>query len=123
MINPPLKMQGKKDFNTQPEIEDSINGVEYSFVYTGKRQAPKSGMIELHITSTVKDWAQNMYVRKAWYMGHKEDWKKCIQDHVRQHLLDLQAGHMLVMRMMQDFEITEKDYQKWDKYNPSHFRS
>lgn len=123
MYQPPLRIQGIVDFNTQSQIEESIKGVEYSFVYTGKRQAPRSAMIELHITSTVTDWAQQRYIRKAWYMGHKDNWKKCIQDHVRQHLIDLQAGHMLVIRMMQDFEINEEHYQKWDKYNPSYFRT
>ncbi|WP_156879185.1 hypothetical protein [Salinimicrobium xinjiangense] len=118
-----LKLQGKVDLHPQPEIEESIRGVEYDFFYTGKRQALRSPVIELHITSTVCDWAENVYIRKAWYMGHKDQWKQCIEDHVRQHLLDLSAGHMLVMRLMQDFEIGEKHFKEWDKYNPNHFRT
>ena len=118
-----LRKQGQVDNNTQSEIEESIRGVEYSFFYTGRRQATKSPMIELHITSTIKDWAQQTYIRKAWYMGHSEKWKKCIADHVRQHLLDMAAGPMLVMRLMQDFEIIEENFHEWEKYNPTHFRS
>lgn len=123
MCNPPLRIQGKVDFNSQPEIEDSIRGVEYSYVYTGKRQAPRSDIIEIHITSTVRDWAQQTYIRKAWYMGHKGHWKKCIQDHIRDHLTDLQTGSMLVMRLMRDFEIKEGNYQTWEKYEPTYFRT
>lgn len=114
-----LRQQGKVDFHPQPEIEDSIRGVEFDYFYTGKRQGSSRIQIELHITSTVRDWNDNVYIRKAWYMGHKDHWKKCIEDHVRQHLLDLSTGPMLVMRMMQDFEVTEDKYKPWDKYKAS----
>ena len=123
MIDAPLKQQGKVDFHPQPQIEESIRGVEFDFFYTGKRQGTSSVIIELHITSTVRDWAENVYMRKACYMGHKKQWKKCIEDHVRQHLLDLSTGSMLVMRLMQSFEVTEDKFKPWDKYNPSHFRT
>ena len=117
-----LIIQDKVDFHPQPEIEDSIRGVEYDFFYTGKRQAPNSVTIELHITSNVRDWAENVYIRKAWYMGHKDQWKKCLKDHVRQHLTDLGTEPMMVRRMMQDFEVTKDNFKPWDKYNPSHLR-
>ncbi|WP_423819197.1 hypothetical protein V5739_00370 [Salinimicrobium sp. TIG7-5_MAKvit] len=121
MIKSPLRPQGKFDFHPQEEIQESIRGVEYDFFYTGKREGT-GGQIELHVTSIVRDWAENVYIRKAWYMGHKENWKGCIENHVRTHLLEISAGRMLVMRLMQDFEVTEDKFKPWEKYNPSHFR-
>ena len=118
-----LRKQGQVDNNTQPEIEESIRGVRHSFVYTGRRQAPKSRMIELHITSTITDWAPQSYTRKLWYMGHSKNCKKCIEDHLRHHLLDMSAGPLLMMRLMQDFEVREEHFQEWERYNPTHFRS
>ena len=112
----PLRLQKKSDHNSQPEIEESIRGVEFSFFYTGRRQAKGSAQIELYITSIITDWNQQQYIRKAWYMGDSKDWKKCIENHVRQHLLDVSAGAMLVMRMMQDFEVKQEHYKPWDKY-------
>lgn len=117
----PLRPQGIVDFNPQEAIEESIRGVEFDYFYTGKREG-KSGYIELHVTSTVRDWAENVYIRKAWYLGHKEDWKSCIDKHIRTHLLDLNTGMQLVLRMMQEFEVSEEKFIHWEIYKPTHFR-
>lgn len=117
----PLRQQEKIDYHPKEEIEESIRGVEYDFFYTGKRQGT-GGQIELHITSTVRDWAENVYIRKAWYMGHKEKWEDCIKDHVRNHLIDLGTGHMLVMRLIQDFEVAKEKFKPWEKYKPNYLK-
>ena len=74
----PLREAGRKDFHPKEEIEDSIKGVDFDYLYTGRRTGT-SGQIELHVTSIVKDWDQNTYIRKAWYMGNKKGWKDCIR--------------------------------------------
>lgn len=82
LYNPPLLENGRKDFHPKPEIEESIRGVEYEFFYTGKRMGAGK-QIELHVTSIVRDWDENVYIRKSWYSGNKEEWKKCIERHIR----------------------------------------
>lgn len=117
-----MRLQGQTDHNTKKEIEDSIRGVEYDFFYTGKRQAPKSPVIEIHVTSSITDWADQSYTRKAWYMGHQKTWKECIKNHIKTHLIDIGTEKLLVTRMMRDFEITKDKFINWDKYPPVHFR-
>lgn len=55
-------------------------------------------------------------------MGHSSGWKNCIEMHIRQHLLDMSTGMQLVIRMMQDFEIKEENFVKWEKYYSNGFR-
>lgn len=113
-----FQLQGKVDFHPQKEIKDSIKGVKFDFFYTGKREG--AGQIELHITSIVRDWDENVFIRKASYLGHKENWKRCIKDHVRTHLLELHTGEMLVLALMQEFDVTEDNFKPWENYNPIH---
>ena len=120
MYNPPLREQGKKDWHPQPEIVDSIKGVKFDYFYTGKRLGGQQ--IELHITSVVMDWKSISYTRKAWYMGSKKDWKKCIQHHIINHLNDLSTGRMLVMSLIKDFEVTDDKFKTWEKYKPVYFK-
>lgn len=103
LYNPKLCEQGGKDYHPKPEIEESIRGVEYEFFYTGKRLG-SGNQIELHITSIIRDWEETVFIRKSWYSGNKRTWKKCIEQHVRQHLEDLSTGQMLIMSLMRDFE-------------------
>lgn len=120
-MKPSLRLRAQQDINTQDHIEESIRGVDYIFFFTGRRQAHNSPIIELHITSTIIDWNHQRYERKSWYMGHMEGWKKCIENHVRQHLVDLGAGQMLAMRLMQDFQVKQEHYRRWEKYYPNGF--
>ena len=121
LYNPPLREIGRKDFHPKKEIEESIKGVEFDYFYTGKRTGT-SGQIELHITSIVRDWDQNTYTRKAWFMGNKERWKDCIRIHIIDHLNDLNTGKMLVMSLMRDFEVSKDNFQEWEKYDPIMYR-
>lgn len=121
LYNPPLRESGRKDFYPKPEIEDSFRGVEYEYFYTGKKLG-SGKQIELHVTSIVRDWEENVYIRKCWYSGNKEDWKKCIKEHIRKHLEDLATGHMLITSLMRDFEIKDEHFRTWENYEPVHFR-
>ena len=122
MYNSPLRERGRKDLHPKEAIEESIRGVEFDFYYTGKRLG--SGKhIELHITSIVRDWEENVYIRKSWYDGNKKNWRACIKNHVRQHLIDLSSGAMLIMHLMRDFEVREEHFKKWTSYNPVYYKS
>lgn len=110
IYDPPLRLQGQKDNHPQPHIEESIKGVEFDYSFTGKRTG--INQIELHITSIVRDWNSNEYVRKAWYMGSKKDWKGCIRNHIIDHLNDLFTGNQLVMSLMRYFEVSDDKFQK-----------
>lgn len=118
---PPLLERGRKDFHPNPEIEESIRGVEYEFFYTGKRLG-SGKQIELHVTSMVRDWEENVYIRKSWYSGNKEEWKKCIEEHIRKHLQDLITGYTMIVGLMRDFEIKEEHFRTWEKYEPVYYR-
>ena len=121
LYDPPLRVKGKKDYHPKETIEDSIRGVEYDFYYTGKRRGTGK-QIELHVTSIIRDWEENVFIRKAWYGGNRSTWKDCIREHVRKHLEDLNVGQLLTRRLMQDFEIRDEHFKKWEEYNPVEFR-
>lgn len=121
LYDPTLVEWGRKDFHPKPEIEESIKGVKVEFFFTGKRLG-SGNQIELHVTSIVRDWEENLFVRKAWYRGNKQTWRKCIEQHVRNHLEDLATGHMLIMSLMREFEIHEEHFKAWEKYKPVYYR-
>ena len=121
MLDSPLRESGRKDFHPKEAIEESIRGVEYDFYYTGKKMG-SGKQIELHITSIVRDWEENVFIRKSWYHGNRETWKNCIKNHVKQHLTDLSTGRVLVMSLMRDFEIREEHFRKWESYNPVYYK-
>lgn len=114
---PELKEKGRRDFHPKNDIEESIRGVEYEFYYTGKRLG-SSQQVELHVTSVVRDWEENVFIRKSWYSGDKKLWKECLKGHVRQHLEDLCTGRMLIMSLLRDFEVKEEHFREWNKYDP-----
>ena len=116
----PLKEAGRRDFHPTEGIKESLRGVSFDYSYTGKREGP-SGQIELHITSIVTDWQENVFVRKAWFMGHKENWKEVIRTFITKHLEDLGTGNLLIKRMMQEFEVSQGKYLPWEKYRPEYF--
>jgi hypothetical protein len=117
MKNPALKEKGRKDYHPKEQIEESIRGVDFDFFYTGKKLGSGS-LIELHVTSIVRDWEENVFIRKSWYSGYKKEWRECLREHVRQHLTDLCAGKMLVMSLMREFEVKEEHFREWKEYNP-----
>ena len=116
LYKPPLKEEKRKDFCPKEEIEESIRGVEFDYTYTGKRTG-RSGIIELQVTSTVKDWDQNIYIRKALYTRYKTGWKDCIQNHIESHLNDLNTGKDMVRSLMRYFEVTKDHFKEWEYYN------
>lgn len=116
----PLKEAGRRDFHPKEGIEESLRGVSFDYFYTGKREGP-SGQIELHITCVVTDWQENVFVRKAWFMGHKGNWKEVIRSFIIRHLEDLGTGNLLIKRMMQEFEVSQEKFMSWEKYNPECF--
>lgn len=116
----PLREAGRIDFHPVERIEESLRGVSFDYYYTGKREGC-SGQIELHVTCVVTDWQENVFIRKAWFMGHKESWKEVIRSFIMEHLDDLGTGNLLIKRMMQDFEVNDKKYVPWEKYNPVNY--
>ncbi|GAB2769683.1 hypothetical protein [Salinimicrobium soli] len=111
----PLKEQGRTDNHPQPEVEESIRGLEFDYSYTGKRMG--GSQIELHVTSTIRDWKTLTYIRKSWYLGSKNDWKGCIKNHIIDHLNDLSVGRMMVMSLLREFEVTESNFIPWERYH------
>lgn len=116
----PLREAGRQDFHPKPGIEDSLNGVSFDYYYTGKRNGP-SGQIELHITSIVTDWQENVYVRKAWFMGHKHNWKEVVRCFLREHMDDLDTGIQLIKAKLRDFEVSKEKFVPWERYNPVYY--
>lgn len=108
-----LEEVGRIDLHPKDTIEESLRGVEFDYFYTGKRS---SRGIELHITSVVRDWDENVFIRQSWFKGSKKQWKSTITKHIRSHLSDLHIGEMLVMRLMTDFDVSEDNFREWDKY-------
>lgn len=104
---------GRIDLHPKEVIEESLRGVEFEYFYTGKRAG---GGIELHVTSIIRDWDENVFIRKSWFKGSKSQWKITITRHIRTHLSDLHIGEMLVMRLMTDFQVSEENFREWDKY-------
>ncbi len=112
-----LKEKGRNDLHPKESIDESIRGVEYDFFYTGKKLG-SSREIELHITSIVRDWEENVYIRKSWYSGNKEKWRACLKNHIHQHLLDLGTGKTVAAGLLRDFEVKEEHFKLWEEYNP-----
>ena len=108
-----LEEVGRIDLHPKETIEESLRGVEFDHFYTGKRSG---GGIELHITSIVRDWDENVFIRKSWFKGSKKQWKSTIIKHIRSHLSDLHIGEMLVMRLMTNFNVSEENFREWDQY-------
>ncbi len=122
MNGPKLQERGRKDYHPKENIEESIRGVEYDFYYTGKRLGSGS-QIELHITSIITDWEENVFLRKSWYSGEKQSWRSCLREHVRQHLEDLAVGSMMIMSVMRDFEVEKGTFKDWNAYDPVYYKS
>lgn len=80
-----------------------------------------SGQIELHITSVVTDWQENVYVRKAWFMGHKVGWKEVIRRFLLQHLDDLSTGIQLIKMKLRNFEVDKGKFVPWEKYGAENY--
>lgn len=119
-MKPPLRLQGQVNINTKERIEDSIKGVDYSFTYTGRRQALKSPVID------------------SYYFHHKRLGTAKVRQESLVHgpFRKMEAVYrksckaapygywycpLLVMRMMRNFEVTKSNFQEWDKYKPTHF--
>lgn len=113
----PLRERGRKDFHPKPGIRNSIQGVSFDYYFTGRREGP-SGFIELHITSVVTDWQENVFVRKAWFMGHKQTWKEVIRRFLLDHMDDLDTGIQLIKAKLREFEVDNNKFVPWEKYGP-----
>ncbi len=121
--NIPLQMSYRSDLKEvqqhnqqpQPEIQESLRGVEFNYFFTGKRMGT-GGEIELYITSIVTDWETNTYTRQSIYRGHKDQWKKCIEKHIISHLKDLNTEPGIVRAMMRYFQVDEEKYKSWERY-------
>ena len=116
----PLREAGRKDHQPKSGIEDSLKGVKFDYYFTGKRVGP-SGQIELHITSVVTDWQENVYVRRAWFMGHKKGWKEVIRLFILNHLDDLSTGIQLIKAMLRDFEVNNEKFVPWERYGAENY--
>ena len=111
-----LPEMGRKDFHPKPAIEDSHRGVEFDFYYTGKRLGSGT-LLELHITSIIRDWEENIFLRKSWYNTDRKFWKDLIRDHIQRHLLDLGVDNIIALGLLRDFEVKEEHFRAWDKYD------
>lgn len=117
MIINSLRELGRKDSHPKTSIENSIRGVSFDYYFTGRREGP-SGQIELHVTSVVTDWQENVYIRKAWFLGHKHHWKPVIRKFLLDHMDDLDTGIQLIKSLLREFEVDNRKFVPWEKYNP-----
>lgn len=99
-----LREIGRVDHQPHDGVIDGMKGVTFDYYYSGQRKGPK-GHIELSVTSIVTDWQKNIFYRTCRYLGHHEEWKRCIRSHIIKHLTDLGIGIMLVRAMTDDFEV------------------
>lgn len=106
---------GRKEFHPKTAIEESYRGVEFDFYYTGKRLGTSS-LIELHIKSIIRDWEENIFLRKSWYRIEKISWKHIIRSHIFRHLLDLEVDKTIALGLLRDFEVKDEHYREWNKY-------
>lgn len=111
----PYRELGRIDYHPKERIEESVRGVEFDYYYTGRRRVPGGG-VELHVTSVVRDWDENVYIRKARFRGKKSEWEQCITSHIRDHLEDLNAVDMLILAKMTNFKVRPDRYREWKKY-------
>lgn len=111
----PLREVQQQNSQPQPEIQESLKGVDFDYVFTGKREGT-GGTIELHITSIVTDWATNTYTRQSTYRGHKEKWKECIKKHIIHHLQSLNVDAGIIRSMMRYFKVDEEKFRSWERY-------
>lgn len=107
----PLREIRRVDHHPQAGITDGMKGVTFDYYYSGQRMGPK-GQIELSVTSIVTDWQKNIFYRTCRYLGHHEEWKRCIRSHIIKHLNDLGIGIMLVRAMTDDFEADKSKCRK-----------
>ena len=112
-----LKEVQQQNLQPQPEILDSLKGVEFGYFFTGKRLGT-GGEIELHITSNITDWETNTFTRQSIYRGHKEKWRECIKKHITQHLQNLNVDAGIIRSMMRYFEVDEEKFRSWERYYP-----
>lgn len=112
-----LKQVQQQNQQSQPFIQDSLNGIDFNYFFTGKRMGT-GGEIELHITSIVTDWETHSYTRQSIYRGHKDQWKKCIENHIINHLKDLNTDPGIVRGMIRYFEVDKEKFRSWESYHP-----
>lgn len=115
----PLFKMGGKDTGPPQGIEDCIRGVTFDYSYTGRREG--KDRIELHVTTVVMDWQEQVFTRKVWYIGDKSLWKDCIRQHLQGHLRDLNVDSLMVKRIMRDFEVSRDNFVDWERYEPVTF--
>lgn len=113
-----LPERGRTDFHPKSGIEESHRGVEFDFYYTGRRLG-SGNLIELHVTTIIRDWEENIFLRKSWYSIDKNSWKDLICGHIRRHLIDLGVDKTIVLGLLRDFEIKEDHFRRWNEYERS----
>src|SRR5690606_31132420 len=111
IMKTPLREIGRVDHHPKKGIVDGMKGVTFDYYYSGLRKGPK-GHIELSVTSIVTCWQGNIFYRTCRYLGHHEEWKRCIRSHIIKHLTDLGIGIMLVRAMTGNFEVDNKKCRK-----------
>ncbi len=106
-----LREIGRVDHHPRKGIKDGMKGVTFDYHYTGQRIGSK-GQIEISVTSIVTDCENNIFYRTCRYLGHYEEWKRCIRSHIIRHLSDLGIGIMLVRAMTDDFKADKSKCRK-----------
>lgn len=112
----PLKENSRKDLPENGSVEESIRGIKYDYIFSGRRMG-NDGFIELYITCRVRDYKGNTFLRKSIYWGNKEGWKEAIREFLIQYLNDLNCGNMLVRTMMRNFEVDNTKYIPLNLYH------
>lgn len=54
---------------------------------------------------------QGVY-QEAWFRWKKSEWKQCIINLIRNDLEDFNAGEILIMAKMNDFEVSQDRYRE-----------
>ena len=111
-----LYRMGVRDSGPGEGIEDCHRGLTYEYSYTGRREG--QDQIELHVTTIVTDWREQVFIRKAWYLGKKGLWKECIRGQLQTHLRDLGVDNLMLKRMLRDFEVSRDRFVDWERYDP-----
>lgn len=115
LYSPPLILNKQSDVNSSPQIENAINGFEYSYFYTGKRLG-HSNNIELEVSTLIMDSQENQFLRSCLYSGQKDTWKEVIMEQIKKHLKDVGVEEGFVKTETRYLEVSSDYYLSIENY-------
>ena len=107
LYSPPLLLKSTSEINSCFQIEDALNGFDYSYFYSGRRLG-NSDNIELEVSTLIIDGNENQFLRSCLYSGQKETWKEVIKEQLKQHLRDIGVEEGFVRSETRYFEVSKE---------------